>query len=170
MVSDIAVSPPMMTFFIDSLSFIQPVGKEKMMGAEANRATITPMATPSNPSLRELERGQEGDGRHGHRPDEVDQMDAAHARHYTKKGAPPPPLDRPKAAAYFFFRSTLPLKLFEDERRLALADGAADVAGRHPVGDRELEIAFDVPAERVGLEVEARAGRDGHAGRHRCGS
>ena len=52
MASDMAVSPPMMTFFIDSRSFIQPVGKEKTMGAEANRATITPMATPSNPSLR----------------------------------------------------------------------------------------------------------------------
>ena len=50
--SDIDRSPPRMTFFIDSRSFSQPVGKEKTIGAEAKSATMTPMATPSNPSSR----------------------------------------------------------------------------------------------------------------------
>ncbi len=47
----IASRPPRMTFFIDTRSFSQPVGKAKTMGAAARSATMRPIATPSNPSL-----------------------------------------------------------------------------------------------------------------------
>ena len=41
-----------MTAFMETRSFSQPVGKEKTMGAAANRATMSPIPTPSKPSSR----------------------------------------------------------------------------------------------------------------------
>jgi len=57
----------------------------------------------------EPEGGQEGDRRHGHRPDEVDGVDPAHAGYYIEKGAasPPPPGNSETSIVspiYFFFR------------------------------------------------------------------